>query len=123
MPWLGDPGSPEAIVMRVVMDHLNTQKPASLSEAFPPAEARRIARQLALHHPPKHGSWLHRAAIALRVLQPPCLDHRLPDEETRKHAIAAWEKPRNTEQATIDWRFSVTDARKKLQRLYPSLSS
>jgi hypothetical protein len=35
--------------------------------------------------------------------------------------IAAWEHQRNAEQATIDWRFSVTDARKKLERLYPSL--
>jgi hypothetical protein len=109
--------------MRVVLDPLNTQKPASLSEAFPPAEARRIARKLALHDTPKHGSWLPRAAIALRVLQQPCLDRRLPEEETRKHAIAAWEKPRNAEQATIDWRFSVTEAREKLKRLYPSLSS
>ena len=123
MQWLVDQGSPEALVIRVVLDHLNTQKPASLYEAFPPAEARRIARKLEFHYTPKHGSWLNMAEIELSVLQQPCLDRRLPDEETLKHEIAAWEKPRNAEQATIDWRFSVTDAREKLKRLYPSLSS
>jgi hypothetical protein len=123
LQWLVDQGYPEATVMRVVLDNLNTHKPAALYEAFPPAEARRIARKLAFHDTPKHGSWLHMAEIELGVLQQQCLDRRIPDEETRKHAIAAWEKQRNAEQATIDWRFSVTDAREKLKRLYPSLSA
>jgi len=123
MQWLVDQGYPEATVIRVVLDNLNTHKPASLYEAFPPAEARRIARKLEFHYTPKHGSWLNMAEIELGVLQPQCLDRRIPDEETLKHEIAAWEKQRNAEQATIDWRFSVTDAREKLKRLYPSLSS
>jgi len=123
MQWLVDQGYPEATVIRVVLDNLNTHKPASLYEAFPPAEARRIARKLAFHDTPKHGRWLNRAEIELRVLQPQCLKRRIPEEETLKHEIAAWEKQRNTEQATIDWRFSVTDAREKLKRLYPSLSA
>jgi hypothetical protein len=121
MQWLVDICSPEATVMRVVLDNLNTHKIASLYEAFEPAEARRIARKLELHSTPKHGSWLNMAAIELRVLQQQCLDRRLPDDDTLKRASAAWEHQRNAEQATIDWRFSVTDARKKLERLYPSL--
>jgi DDE superfamily endonuclease len=121
MQWLVDEGSPEATVMRVVLDNLNTHKIASLYEAFEPAEARRIARQLELHYTPKHGSWLNIAEIALRVLQQQCLDRRIPDADTLTRDIAAWEHQRNVEQATIDWRFSVTDARKKLERLYPSL--
>ena len=123
MQWLVDQGYPEAIVIRVVLDNLNTHKPASLYAAFPPAEARRIARKLEFHYTPKHGSWLNMAEIELSVLQQQCLDRRIPDEETLKHEIAAWETQRNSEQATIDWRFSVTDAREKLKRLYPSLSS
>ena len=121
MPWLVDIGSPEAEVMRVVLDHLNTQKIASLYEAFKPAEARRIARKLELHSTPKHGSWLNMAEIELSVLQQQCLDRRIPDADTLTREITAWEHQRNAEQATIDWRFSVTDARKKLARLYPSL--
>ena len=63
------------------------------------------------------------AEMELRVLQQQGLDCRIPDEATLTREIAAWEKQRNAEQATIDWRFSVTDARKKLKRLYPSLPS
>jgi hypothetical protein len=121
MQWLVDAGYPEATVIRVVLDHLNTHKLASLYEAFEPAEARRIARKLELHYTPKHGSWLNMAEIELSVLQQQCLDRRIPDEAMLQREIAAWEHQRNAEQATIDWRFSVTDARKKLERLYPSL--
>jgi DDE superfamily endonuclease len=121
MQGLVDRGYPEAEVIRVVLDNLNTHTIASLYEAFEPAEARRLARKLELHYTPKHGSWLNMAEIALRVLQQQCLDRRIPDEDMLKRAIAAWEHQRNAEQATIDWRFSVTDARKKLERLYPSL--
>ena len=121
MQWLVDICSPAAEVIRVVLDKLNTHTIASLYEAFEPAEARRIARKLELHYTPKHGSWLNMAAIELSVLQQQCLDRRIPDADTLKREIAAWERQRNAEQATIDWRFSITDARKKLARLYPSL--
>jgi hypothetical protein len=123
MHWLVDEGYPEATVIRVVLDNLNTHKIASLYEAFEPAEARRLARKLELHDTPKHGSWLNMAEIELSVLQQQGLDRRIPDEATLTCEIAAWEQQRNAEQATIAWRFSVTDARKKLKRLYPSLPS
>ena len=105
----------------MVQDNLNTHKIASLYEAFEPAEARRIARMLELHYTPKHGSWPNMAAIELSVLQRQCLARRIPDAGTLLRETAAWEHRRNAGQATIDWRFSVTDARKKLARLYPSL--
>jgi hypothetical protein len=121
--WLVDEGYPEATVIRVVLDHLNTHKIASLYEACEPAEARRIARKLELHDTPKHGSWLNMAEIELSVLQQQCLDRRIPDATTLTREIAAWEHQRNAEQTIIDWRFSVSDARNKLKRLYPSLPS
>jgi hypothetical protein len=123
MQCLVDEGYPEASVIRVVLDNLNTHKIASLYEAFEPAEARRIARKLEFHYTPKHGSWLNMAEIELSILQQQCLDRRIPDADTLTREIAAWEHQRNVEQATIDWRFSVSDARKKLKRLYPSLPS
>jgi hypothetical protein len=61
------------------------------------------------------------AEIELIVLQRQCLDRRIPDAVSLQREIAAWEHQRNTEQATIDWRFSVSDARHKLERLYLSL--
>ena len=123
MRWLVDEAYPEVTVIRVVLDNLNTHKAASLYEAFAPEEARRIVKKLEFHYTPKHGSWLNMAEIELSVLQRQCLDQRIPDEATLKQEIKAWEERRNNMQATIDWRFSITDARVKLKRLYPSRSS
>ncbi len=123
MKWLVDERYPEAEVVRIVLDNLNTHTAASLYEAFAPEEARRIVKKLEFHYTPKHGSWLNMAEIELSVLQRQCLDRRIPDEAALKQEIKAWEERRNNMQATIDWRFSNTDARDKLKRLYPSRSS
>lgn len=122
MKWLVDERYPEAEVIRVVLDNLNTHKLASLYEAFEPAEARRIAKKLEFHPTPKHGSWLNMAEIELSILERQCLDPRIPDEATLKAEVGAYEERRNAEKATIDWRFTLDDARTKLKRLYPSPS-
>lgn len=121
MRWLVDERYPNAKVIRLTLDNLNTHQPSALYEAFPPEEARRIVIKLEFHYTPKHASWLNMAEIELSVLQGQCLDRRIPDQETLVKEIAAWEKRRNQQQATIDWRFSVEDAREKMKRLYPSL--
>lgn len=120
MQWLVDERYPEAEVIRVVLDNLNTHKPASLYEAFAPAEARRLAKKLDFHYTPKHGSWLNMAEIELSILARQCLDRRIPDEATLKQEVHAYQVRRNAAHATIDWQFSVSDARRKLHRLYPS---
>jgi DDE superfamily endonuclease len=122
MQWLVDERYPEAAVIRVVMDNLNTHKPASLYEAFIPAEARRLLKKLEFHYTPKHGSWLNMAEIELSMLSRQCLDRRIPDEATLRHEISAYEDTRNAAKATIAWRFTTTKAREKLHRLYPSNS-
>lgn len=120
MKWLVDARYPEAEVIRVVMDNLNTHGPGSLYEAFEPSEARRIAKKLEFHYTPKHGSWLNMAEIELSIMQRQCLNRRIANEESLKGEVAAWEQQRNDAKETIDWRFSITDAREKLKRLYPS---
>jgi len=105
----------------LVMDHLNTPKPAAWYEAFEPAEARRLWARLELHHTPKPGSWFNMAETELSVLVTPCLDRRLPDKEPLTREVAAWERPRNTAECRIDWQFTTQDARIKLKRLYPSI--
>jgi hypothetical protein len=122
MQWLVDVGFPAAERVRVVMDNLNTHKPASLYETFAPEEARRILRKLEFHYTPKHGSWLNIAEIELSVFSRQCLDRRIGDEETLKREIKELEDERNTACAKIEWRFTTEDARHKLQRLYPSTS-
>ena len=123
MKWLVDEKYPEAEVIRIVMDNLNTHKPASLYEAFEPSEARRILKQLEFHYTPKHGSWLNMAEIELSVLSRQCLDRRIPDEETLKREIEAYEERRNAAKASIDWQFTSKAARIKLHRLYPLIST
>ncbi len=112
---------PEAERIVLVMDNLNTHSPGSLYEAFPPAEAKRLAEKLEIHHTPKHGSWLNMAEIELSVLARQCLDRRVPDAETLKAEVAAWQDRRNARAAPVDWRFTTEDARIKLTRLYPSV--
>lgn len=111
---------PSAQVIRVVLDNLNTHTPAALYEAFDPATARRLIRKLEFHHTPKHGSWLDMAEIEFAVLANQCLDRRLGSVQTVKAEVAAWEEKRNAAQTTINWRFTVQDARQKLDYLYPS---
>jgi len=119
MRWLVDQAYPEAQVVRVVLDNLNTHRAASLYQAFPAPEARRIVKRLEFHHTPKHGSWLNMAEIEFSVLARSCLRRRVPDEATLCREIQALERERNATQATINWRFTAQDARRKLHRLYP----
>jgi hypothetical protein len=111
---------PEAEKVVLVMDNLNTHKPASLYEAFPPEQARRIAERLEVHHTPKHGSWLNMAEIELSVLARQCLDRRIETKEELKQEVAAWEDERNGRGVVIRWQFTTADARIKLRRLYPT---
>lgn len=114
---------PDADTIVIVMDNLNTHKLASLYEAFPPEEARRIIEKLEIHYTPKHGSWLNMAEIEFSALQRQCLDRRIPDQETLREEIAAWEERRNEQEVTVNWRFTTADARIRLKRLYPSIKN
>ncbi len=107
MKWLVDEAYPDATVIRLVLDNLNTHKPGSLYEAFGASEARRIAKRLEFHHTPNHGSWLNMAEIELSVFSRQCLDRRVGDEVLLKREVAALERQRNEAAAIIDWRFST----------------
>lgn len=112
---------PQAERIVLVMDNLNTHKPASLYQAFPPEQARRLVERLEIHHTPRHGSWLNMAEIELSALATQCLDRRIADLETLTREVAAWQDSRNTTGHTVNWRFTTDDARIKLKRLYPSI--
>lgn len=57
--------------------NLNTHKKSSLYERFEPAEAKRIADKLEIHHTPKHGSWLNMAEIEMSVMTRQCLSDQM----------------------------------------------
>ena len=120
MRLLVDDYFPQAGVVRVVLDNLNTHNPASLYEAFPPQEAKRILDRLEFHHTPKHGSWLNMTEIELSILSRQCLKPRVPDTATLQREINLWQAGRNADKAKIHWVFRLSDARRKLKRLYPS---
>jgi hypothetical protein len=111
---------PDAAVIRLVTDQLNTHRPAVLYATFEPEEARRIARKLEWHSTPKHGSWLDMAEVELAVLSRQCLDQRIPDRETVAGVVSRWEERRNEARATGEWQFTTNKAREKLGRIYSS---
>jgi hypothetical protein len=118
---LSDTHFPGSAKIVLVQDNLNTHKPASLYEAFPPAEARRLVERFEWHYTPKHGSWLDMAESELGILSSQCLDRRIPDQQILKDKVGAWVADRNSKHAKANWQFTTADARVKLRRLYPAL--
>jgi len=118
---LSDVHFPNAEKIVLVQDNLNTHAPASLYEAFEPAEARRLVERFEWHYTPKHGSWLNLAESELAILSSQCLDRRIPDAQMLTREVEAWQKRRNTHNAKADWQFTAADARIKLKSLYPAL--
>lgn len=114
-----DEDYPHARKVKLVCDNLNTHHIASLYEAFPAAEAHRLARRLEIHYTPRSGSWLNVAEIELSTLARQCLDRRLGTAEELRTEITAWQNQRNTEQSRVHWRFTTAEARIKLRHLYP----
>jgi hypothetical protein len=116
---LVDQTFPAAERIVLVLDNLNTHRPAALYQAFPPAEARRILERIEWHFTPVHGSWLNLAELEWSVLSRQCLARRIPDAATLETEVASWVAARNQLRARVAWRFTVTDARVKLAHVYP----
>ena len=105
----------------LVQDNLSIHSKASLYEAFPAVEARRLVERFDWHYTPKHGSWPDLAESELGVLTSQCLDRRIPDKQTLIDEIAAWEHDRNANHTKADWQFTTKNARIRLKHLYPSI--
>ena len=114
-----DEDYPHATRVTLVCDNLNTHGIASLYEAFPAAEAHRLARRLDIRYTPRHGSWLNMAEIELSAMSRQCLKQRVGDMATLAGDLAQWDMQRNAEKVTVRWRFTVDDARAKLSCVYP----
>jgi len=118
---ISDEMYPEAEVVVLVQDNLNTHSPASLYEAFTPAEAKRLTERFEVHYTPKHGSWLNMAEIELGILSRQCLSRRIDSIAALRRETHAWETTRNVTASEVNWQFTTADARIKLKRLYPSI--
>ena len=113
---------PDAEIVRLVLDNLNTHTLGSLYEAFEAPEARRLAQRLEIHYTPKHASWLNIAENEIGVLSSQCLDRRIEDPEELRGEVAAWERERNEKEVEVNWKFTVEMARVKLRKVYPGVS-
>lgn len=123
MRYLVDELYPDAEVIDLVMDNLNTHTYLALVETFGKLEADRLWQHLCIHYTPTHGSWLNMAEIELSILSKQCLGRRFPDEWTLALEMIAWENSRNTAHAKIHWSFTVDDARRVFKDHHPSNSS
>ena len=121
--YIADQLYPRAERIRLIMDNLNTHKPSALYETFLPEEAKRIWDRFEFIYTPKHGSWLNMAEIELNVLMGQCLNRRIDKMATIRSETKAWGKDRNNKNAKINWQFKTDNARIKLKRLYPTISS
>jgi hypothetical protein len=119
---ISDTMYPDAEVIVLVQDNLNTHSPASLYEAFDPAEAKRLADRFEVHYTPKHGSWLDMAEIELGILGRQCLSRRIDNMDDLRREANAWEVARDTAGTKVDWQFRTEKARIKLRKLYPSIN-
>ena len=118
---ISDEMFPDAEKVVLVQDNLNTHSPASLYEAFEPAEAKRLTDRFEIHYTPKHGSWLDMAEIELSIMGRQCLSRRIDNVDDLKRETAAWKVARNAAGTKVNWQFTTADARIKLRRLYPSI--
>jgi hypothetical protein len=118
---IADEMYPEAQIIVLVQDNLNTHSPASLYEAFEPAEARRLMKRFEVHYTPKHGSWLDMAEIELGILGRQCLSRRIDNVQALRREVNHWRTARNADATKVNWQFTTTDARIKLRKLYPSI--
>jgi len=121
--YIADQLYPRAEKIRLIMDNLNTHKPSALYETFPPEEAKRIWDRFEFIYTPKHGSWLNMAEIELNVLMGQCLNRRIDNMINIRKEVKSWQQDRNNKKAKINWQFKTDDARVKLKRLYPTISS
>ena len=119
--YLVDEIEPNAKKIILVMDNLNTHSISSLYKAFPPEEARRIARKLEVHYTPKHGSWLDIAEIGINIMTRECLNRRIPSIEALREELRAWNDEYDKNPSPINWQFQAEDSRIKLKSLYPDI--
>jgi len=117
---ISDEMYPNTKKITLVMDNFKTHSIGAFYEAFEPVEAKRLVDRFEFVFTPKHGSWLNMAEIELHVLNSQCLNRNIATIEEMRQEVEAWQEHRNNKNTKINWQFTTTDARVKLNRLYPS---
>jgi hypothetical protein len=113
---------PQAEVIRLVQDNLNTHTPGAFYEVLPASQAFALAQRFEVHYTPVKGSWLNMAEIEFAALSKQCLDRRIPQVLQLRREVLAWADDRNLKGCTVNWTFAQTDARKKMNRHYNNVN-
>ena len=119
--WVSDDLFPQAETIVLVWDNLNTRSMGSPCEAFPPEEAERLAGRFEVHCTPRRGSWPDMAEVETGCPMRHGPSARVADYDESERLARAWEDDRNARARSVEWRFTVDDARHKLSRLYPKI--
>jgi transposase len=107
---------PSARTIHLVMDNLSTHTKTALVETFGEEVGNELWSRFTVHYTPKHGSWLDQAEIEISLYSRQCLgQRRIGSIAELRTQTAAWKRSVNRQRLTIDWRFSVADARKKFR--------
>ncbi len=106
--------------VHLVLDNLDTHFRRCFEDVLGAKGARRLLRRVVFHYTPKHASWLNIAEIEIAALTRQCLQRRLPDHNTLRREVNAWQRRRNGRRRTIEWTFTRQDADRKLGRHYVS---
>ena len=107
--------------MRLVQDNLNTHTPGSFYEVLDPEDAFDLSQRFEMHYTPKKGSWLNMAEIEFAALSTQCLNRRIGDVATLSEEVQAWTTQRNINRTTVNWQFTQSKARSKLNRHYQNV--
>ena len=109
---------PDAERLHMVMDNLNTHNETAIHEMYGSEKAERILGKIEFHYSPPHASWLNVAEIEIGIMDAECTRRRIPDKETLRREVMAWEKIRNKQKKKINWRFTKQKADEKLSKYY-----
>lgn len=113
---------PNAIKIKLIQDNLNTHQTSSFYEHLPADEAKKLADKFEFHYTPKSASWLNMIEIEFSALSKQCLNRRIPTKEKLEEQLNAIIKKRNEKEIRIDWQFSLTNARNKMNSRYTQVN-
>lgn len=114
---------PKAIKIRLIQDNLNTHFKSSFYQQFDAQTAFELAEKFEFHYTPKKASWLNAAEIEFSAIARACLKQRIPTKQELETQVYACVNERERKQIKINWKFSITDARRKLNKHYVKVNS
>ena len=107
---------PEADVIELVQDNLNTHQGGSFYAHLPPEDAFALCERFEMHFTPKGAIWLNATEIEFSALSRQCLNCCIPCQQQLEREVLAWVQERNAERITVNWQFSIQAARDNFKR-------